>query len=706
MELCEFAERVLFATTLEEKLQCPAVITDERPGLPITTPEAPGRPRGLTFKSRTGGRADFPGVQRLERARERGRLLHFFANHELLATELMALALLRFPNAPTAFRRGVLQTLRDEQRHTSMYLQRMEECGTRFGELPVSGFFWRAISGMADPIDYVAGLSLTFEQANLDFAGHFARGFRLVGDARTASLLDTVHHDEIGHVAYGLKWFRQWKDPRASDWEAFCRHLKFPLSPQRAKGFVLNVEARRAAGLDAQFIDELNVYSRSKGRTPAVFVFNPFAEARMAQGPAFTPGKQQAQLARDLSALPQFLCRQDDVVLVERSPAVPFLSGLKNAGFALPEFVELQDRRLPPESDLPGRKLGELRPWAWGPDSLELFEPLFAHVGGSPRRPEECFNASIARLYAKSWSADLLTRFLACRPPEAWLCPETAAGIPCDTSAAALEAVAAIRRRGHHKIVIKEDHGLAGQNAIRLWEAEVLDSQRRWLEHALEGQRRVVVEPWLERELDFSVQLEMGQVGLKVCGYTGLVNDRKGQFQANWAAANCKRRLPDAVARALRSPSDVGERVQRLFADLAAALEAELVKAGYRGPVGIDAFVYRDGEGACRLKPVVEINPRYTMGRVLVELLKRACPGSRGTLRLVTRAAAQAEGFGDFARYERALAEQRPLRLRGEPVRRIFEGAICLNDPQIAESCLAVFQVESGPGGAGAEAAP
>jgi hypothetical protein len=35
MELREFAERVLFATTLEEKLQCPAVITDEQRGTAI-----------------------------------------------------------------------------------------------------------------------------------------------------------------------------------------------------------------------------------------------------------------------------------------------------------------------------------------------------------------------------------------------------------------------------------------------------------------------------------------------------------------------------------------------------------------------------------------------------------------------------------------------------------------------------------------------
>ena len=321
MELREFAEQVLFATTLEAKLYTPAVITDERPGTAIQPPTSPGRPEGLGFKPQGGGGGDFPGIHRLEDQQERGRLLHFFANHELLATKLMALVLLRFPEAPAAFRRGVFQTLKDEQEHTRMYVQRMNGCGIQFGELPVSGYFWRSVSTMDTPMDYVASLSLTFEQANLDFCRHFEQGFKQVGDAATAALLDRIYRDEIAHVAYGLKWFRRWKNPDESDWAAFCRQLKFPLSPNRAKGIQLNVEGRKAAGFDLRFIDELNVYSHSKGRTPSVFWFNPFSEGRIAQGKSFTPVKAQQLLASDLANLPQFLARQDDLVLVPRRPS-------------------------------------------------------------------------------------------------------------------------------------------------------------------------------------------------------------------------------------------------------------------------------------------------------------------------------------------------------------------------------------------------
>lgn len=437
-----------------------------------------------------------------------------------------------------------------------------------------------------------------------------------------------------------------------------------------------------------------------------VYVFNPFAEGFIAQGKAFAPGKYQTQLANDLTNLPQFLCRQNDVVLLPRLPSVEFVSGIKQAGFALPEFVEFGG--IPA---LAQRKLGALRPWAWGPDSAELLAPLFPSVTGEERTADQRFHESIASLYSKAWSAQFLRNILAewrrddganssnttDRSPstpaatDAWLCTEEEVGVTATTLEAALEAIATIRRRGHHKIVIKQALGVAGQNAIRLWEPDLLDSHRRWLAKAVQGGRQVVIEPWLERELDFSVQFEMGPQGLKLCGYTGLINDLKGQFLGNWAEPHHHQRIPTRVLSLFREPAGIADRLDLLYRHILARLEAELQHAGHVGPVGLDALVYRTPQGACRIKPVVEMNPRYTMGRLTVELMKQTCPGSCGLFRLVSRAQVQREGFTDFAGLARSLSERFPLRL--EPVSKIREGALCLNDPSQAQACLAVFRV-------------
>ena len=488
----------------------------------------------------------------------------------------------------------------------------------------------------------------------------------------------------------------------------------------------MNVAGRRAAGFDAAFIAELDVYSQSKGRTPGVFLFNPFAEAFIAQGRAFNPTKHQTQLARDLENLPQFLGRQDDLVLVERRPSVEFLSGLKQAGFALPEFVELPERSrvgyrpATPTSlaKLAQRKLGHLRPWAWGPDSVELLQPCFASLTGEQRTASGSFNGEIGQLYSKAWSADFLRNFLrhgradsplfAGRPTRnevmtspasdlSWLCSESEVGVWVDSLGKALEAIAAIRRRGHHPVVIKQALGLAGGNAMRLFEPELLASQRRWIENSLAHGRELVVEPWLERVQDFSVQLEMAADGLRLCGYTGLITDGNGQFQGNWAAPKFERRIPASVIKQFPAPSDIASRLHALYADIFARLEVELRRVGFLGPVGIDAFAYRTEAGGCRLKPIVEINPRYTMGRLTVELMKHVTPGSHGLFRLVSRKQALAQGFRDFPDYSRSLTGHFPLRLQGDPVSRIRTGALCLNDPESAQVVLATFQVDRTP---------
>ena len=90
-------------------------------------------------------------------------------------------------------------------------------------------------------------------------------------------------------------------------------------------------------------------------------------------------------------------------------------------------------------------------------------------------------------------------------------------------------------------------------------------------------------------------------------------------------------------------------------------LEARIAPSEfYRAGWALTLLFIATPEGKCRLKPIVEINPRYTMGRVTVELMKHVAPGSRGLFRLVNHSMLRAEGFEDFAAYARALNERLP----------------------------------------------
>ena len=103
---------------------------------------------------------------------------------------------------------------------------------------------------------------------------------------------------------------------------------------------------------------------------------------------------------------------------------------------------------------------------------MGLLEPLFANVTGEERTAGERFNAGLARLYSKVWSAGFLRKILRQLGDESWLCTEHEAGVAAGTLERALEAIDAIRRRGHHRVVVKEALGLAAQNMIRKGETQ------------------------------------------------------------------------------------------------------------------------------------------------------------------------------------------------------------------------------------------
>ena len=99
MNVTEFAEQIVFGNTLEDKLVAPGRLTrdgDVRNRPDVRSLVSPGRPVGLQMRHDPISTGSPPSDDQLENERARGQLLHFLANHELLATELMALVLLKF----------------------------------------------------------------------------------------------------------------------------------------------------------------------------------------------------------------------------------------------------------------------------------------------------------------------------------------------------------------------------------------------------------------------------------------------------------------------------------------------------------------------------------------------------------------------------------------------------------------------------------
>ncbi|MCD8534907.1 MAG: ferritin-like domain-containing protein [Verrucomicrobia bacterium] len=697
MEIREFAERVLMSESLEEKLAGPeGDLTDEFSGDPICAPEVPGRPGNLVPTTRDR-RNHFPGIDRIESAEDRARLLHFLANHELIAAELMALVLLKFPHAPKEFRLGILRTLLEEQHHTLWYMKRMESLGISFGSLPVNAFIWNHIRTMEEPMDFVSRLSLTFEQANLDYSRHYAMRFREAGDGVTARIFDKIYIDEIDHVQHGLLWFRRWKNHRLTDWDAWCQRLSFPLSPMRAKGTPFNIEGRQAAGLGDAFIRELEVFSMSRGRTPGIYIYNPDAEYSMGAVGPYHPPALMLDYIHDLEILPAFLSHNDDIVLTAHLPSVSHRKRLVDAGMHLPEFcLTSPDRKsVPSGSPLLSRRIGDFHPWSWSGDMVHFFRNLHLETSSISPDLDRKWNPSIRQLFSKSWSVEFLRDYSdsqAWASHRDWLVDADAIGQVVHSFEEAEKTILHLRSLGYLKLVVKLPFGSAGGNQLRLWEPRISDRHLNWIRNGLARQNALIIEPWLDRVMDFSIQIDRIAGEWRTLGWTRLINDHRGQFQSILTPFRSTLVESPEIAQFIYSGQS-GQRVPEFYHELISSLGKKLDNAGFSGPLGIDAFIYKNASGDMKLKPVVEFNPRYTMGRLAYELSKSVQSGKTLLFSLMNHSRLRSLGYLSFADWDAAMQILYPMEHTPVAHPQIQSGHLSLTDPETARVVLGYIHV-------------
>jgi hypothetical protein len=145
--------------------------------------------------------------------------------------------------------------------------------------------------------------------------------------------------------------------------------------------------------------------------------------------------------------------------------------------------------------------------------------------------------------------------------------------------------------------VTKAPWTAAGRDRCHGEGAPTAEQQTR-IGRLLETFGALVLEPWCERILDVGVCATVAADSLVVAHPPhGLVTDQRGGFLGIDLAP---------------PPLEPEERAQLHL--MVAAAGATLCDHGYVGPFAIDAFAYRDRDGARRFQPLCEINARFSFG--------------------------------------------------------------------------------------------
>ena len=182
-------------------------------------------------------------------------LLHAVAHIELNAVDLHWDIVARFAKVdmPPGFYDDWVKAAAEESKHFNLVCDCLEALGSHYGALPAHAGMWRAAEDTADDLmGRLAVVPMVLEARGLDVTPGMIEIFRNAHEDQTVAALELIYAEEVGHVAYGSKWFhflcgRHNIDPKGEFHRLVRRYFHASLKPP------FNEEKRAEAGLPPDF---------------------------------------------------------------------------------------------------------------------------------------------------------------------------------------------------------------------------------------------------------------------------------------------------------------------------------------------------------------------------------------------------------------------------------------------------------------------
>ena len=216
-------------------------------GNPPLNPARPERPELLDPRDMPRRRPGSPAG--------RIALLHAVAHIELNAVDLHWDIITRFTGTkmPMGFYDDWVKSAAEESKHYNLVCDVLESLGSHYGALLAHASMWRAAADTKDDfLGRLAVVPMVLEARGLDVTPGMIEIFRKAGVDAAVAALETIYAEEVGHVAYGSKWFhflcgRGDIDPKEAFHGLVRRYFHGALKPP------FNEEKRAEAGIPPDF---------------------------------------------------------------------------------------------------------------------------------------------------------------------------------------------------------------------------------------------------------------------------------------------------------------------------------------------------------------------------------------------------------------------------------------------------------------------
>lgn len=185
----------------------------------------------------------------------RAALLHAIAHIELNAVDLHWDIVARFTDEPmpVGFADDWVRAADEESKHFNLLSERLESLDHPYGSMVAHAGMWRsALATAEDILGRLAVVPMVLEARGLDVTPGMIAMFERYDDTASVAALSTIYAEEVGHVAYGSKWFhflcgRRGIDPKPTFHRLVGKYFDGAVRPP------FNDEKRAEAGLPLDF---------------------------------------------------------------------------------------------------------------------------------------------------------------------------------------------------------------------------------------------------------------------------------------------------------------------------------------------------------------------------------------------------------------------------------------------------------------------
>ncbi len=340
-----------------------------------------------------------------------------------------------------------------------------------------------------------------------------------------------------------------------------------------------------------------------------LFYFNPTCEMAIANGSvSYQAPKLLQELERDLGVLPCFFAGEGDGVVVERRVSAEFKQDLKRYFRKSTPFLLRHCFEQAPVS------FERFCPWGWSPAVEHLFFPFASYAQMpfnriSPARMKDLYSRRFAlevlEKLQKNCGSDLL--------------------MPSAYNARVCHSIHEVEQLTFGAgMVLKAPWSSSGRGVQILHHRILNESNKAWIKGVLKSQGSIMVEQLLDKLMDLSFHFHVSNGQVKIVGRNYFTTNSKGKYLGSYVGSSFWDKKEEER---VFEDSGILDDVQRGLAEI---LSASVLLESYGGYLGVDALLYRDQQGRVLLQPVLEINPRYTMGLLSIFLHDYIHPCSQG----------------------------------------------------------------------------